>query len=772
MTSANSPFGRAVSTVAWFAAAVLSSGAPVPPLSVSLDAATTLTVETTSLTSTRIGEPYSAALRASGGSGNYRWSISAGALPAGLTLDAAVGAINGTAAVAGRFNLTVRATDTVDLTTADRPLALSVLAAAPPSVYDAVTDRLTRDKGTLPVLGPAGFTFTDPVFGTRMARLTDGALRPAAPGRSYRTPSSTHANAWSADGRYFYAVSTDGTVIPFTFDRTTMTAGRLQPSTSGDGGMTLRFFNEPTFSYVTPGVAYGTYSGSGANLRSVDAYDFETGLYSSLLNLDTLAPSLAGTYTGGVDASAGPVEKLIAFFGGTSQDLHFYLVVFDRNDPAQRHVVDTVASTVDGAATNIPLNFKIHAAAIDRSGQYVTIYPTGADLQAPRSAAPAYVWDTRGNTFTATPLVEAIAGGHDAYGFGYRVNQDCCTTTTWDAAQWQFRSLATPLVTSDLVTPVLLPKEVYLADHPSWHNAQPDRLVPFIDANYRYGTNTTAWRAWDEEIFAVQTDGAGSGALVWRFGHHRSAVANDLDASRIAFWYTPRANVSPDGQWALFTSNWEKTLGTDPGGESGTGARQDVFLIELAPTSAPALAPVVIGTTTVPTATATQAYADTLQASGGSGTYVWSVASGALPSGLTLAATGVISGTPSAAGTASFTVQASDAANPASSASQALTMAVADAPAVPVSITTTALADAVRGVPYRAALSTSGGLAPLAWSVAAGALPPGLTLNPSTGVISGTPSKAGLSSFTVRVTDSAVNPGTATKALSIRVKNR
>jgi hypothetical protein len=140
---------------------------------------------------------------------------------------------------------------------------------------------------------------------------------------------------------------------------------------------------------------------------------------------------------------------------------------------------------------------------------------------------------------------------------------------------------------------------------------------------------------------------------------------------------------------------------------------------------------------------------------------------------LTLAATtGVISGTPSAAGTASFTVLASDGANPASSASRALTMTVADAPAVPVSITTAALADGVRGVPYRAALSTSGGLAPLAWSVAAGALPPGLTLNASTGVISGTPSKTGQSSFTVRVTDSAVNPGTATKALSIRVKNR
>jgi hypothetical protein len=191
------------------------------------------------------------------------------------------------------------------------------------------------------------------------------------------------------------------------------------------------------------------------------------------------------------------------------------------------------------------------------------------------------VWDSLANTFTATPLVVARAGGHDGYGYGYRVNQDCCTASSWDAAQWQLRSLATPLVSTDLIYPVLQPKEVYLADHPSWHNAQPVAMVPFLDANYRYGANTTAWRAWDEEIFAVQTEAAGTGATVWRFAHHRSVVASDVDPSRLSFWYTPRVNVSPDGLWALFTSNWEKTLGTDPRGDVGGAHRQDVFLVEL-----------------------------------------------------------------------------------------------------------------------------------------------------------------------------------------------
>ena len=169
--------------------------------------------------------------------------------------------------------------------------------------------------------------------------------------------------------------------------------------------------------------------------------------------------------------------------------------------------------------------------------------------------------------------------GHDAPGFGYNINQDCCTSSTWDAAQWQIRSLAEPLIHTDLIAPVMKPTEIYLAEHTSWGNAQPDTLVPVISSTYRYGDNTTAWRAWDDEIMAIETGApAGMGATVWRFAHHRSAVASDVNPFAISFWYTPRANVSRNGRWAIFTSNWEKTIGTD----SRDGSfRTDVFLVEL-----------------------------------------------------------------------------------------------------------------------------------------------------------------------------------------------
>jgi hypothetical protein len=123
---------------------------------------------------------------------------------------------------------------------------------------------------------------------------------------------------------------------------------------------------------------------------------------------------------------------------------------------------------------------------------------------------------------------------------------------------------------------------LYLSEHPSWHNSVPDRLVPFVTATYRYFTNDVEWRPWDDEVIAVQTDLAGeAGAVVWRFAHHRSDVRDDADPTRLSFWYTPRANVSRDGRWVLVTSNWEKTLGTDPVGGTGAAARQDVFLLQL-----------------------------------------------------------------------------------------------------------------------------------------------------------------------------------------------
>jgi carbohydrate binding protein with CBM6 domain len=451
-----------------------------------------------------------------------------------------------------------------------------------PTVYRAITDRNPYAKPTLPVLGPAGYTFNDPTFGSKIARVTDGNTRPGLLNRSFRVPSNAHLAAWNASSTLFFVLSNDGTVIPYSFDQTTMTASRIRASGSGDGGLTLAFYVEAQFSLVNPNVIYG--AASGGNGRTISQYDFGTGTYSPLIDLDSIVSGLQGTYVGAVMSGGTTDEKLVTFFGGGSQDRHFYLMWSPVGNPAARKILDTHASTINGVATSVTLNFNIHAAAVDKSGRFVFVYPTGVDLNAPRNAAPVYLWDTQNDSIVELTngrngTLDVHPGGHDAAGYGYSINQDCCTSSSWDAMQWEFRNLTNPLHPGDLISPVLSPKEIYAADHTTWNNARADALVPVISSTYRLPADTTAWRAWDDEIIGVDTTG-GVGGLVYRFAHHRSDIRSDTDPSQAYFWYEPIANVSPDGQFVLFTSNWEKTLGRDAA--EGT-ARQDVFVVRLTP---------------------------------------------------------------------------------------------------------------------------------------------------------------------------------------------
>jgi uncharacterized repeat protein (TIGR03803 family) len=84
-------------------------------------------------------------------------------------------------------------------------------------------------------------------------------------------------------------------------------------------------------------------------------------------------------------------------------------------------------------------------------------------------------------------------------------------------------------------------------------------------------------------------------------------------------------------------------------------------------------------------------------------------------------------------------------------------------------ITTTVLPVGMVKTAYTSTLAATGGVAPYTWSVTAGALPAGLSLNAASGVISGKPTSPGVSSFTVSVADSESMPMTATAALSIAV---
>ncbi|HEX4291269.1 MAG TPA: protein kinase [Trebonia sp.] len=162
------------------------------------------------------------------------------------------------------------------------------------------------------------------------------------------------------------------------------------------------------------------------------------------------------------------------------------------------------------------------------------------------------------------------------------------------------------------------------------------------------------------------------------------------------------------------------------------------------------------------TATVGKAYSGTVTVTGGNGTYKWGAVSG-LPAGLTSSATAgtlTISGTPTAAGTSTVSVTASDTEATPKTATTSLTITVR-APAI--SITTGSLPAGTVGAAYSATVSATGGTGAATW--AASGLPGGLTINSTTGTISGTPNASG--SFPVTITATAGRKASVTFTLVV-----
>jgi large repetitive protein len=696
-----------------------------------------ITLSPASLPNGTQGVAYDQTIVASGGSGGYTYAVTSGALPAGLSLDGASGEITGTPTTTGVSNFTVTGTDSSHATgnraysiavgTASLTLLPTTLAAATQGV--AYSQTITAEGGTSPYSFlvssgslPSGLTLDSSglLSGTPTVNGSYGFIVQATDtngNTGYRTYTlnigtntlllspSTLPNG-SQGTAYNQTVTASGGTAPYTY---AITSGSLP------AGLSLN---------ANSGAITGTPSANGLSdftIQATDsvgdvgsqAYSLAIGSNSLTLNPATLPNGTHGTaYNQTVFATGGSGSYTYAI---TSGSLPAGLSLNGSTGAITGTPSGSGSSTFTIRATDSDSDTGSRSYTVEIGTNSLTVNP--ATLPGGTQGTP-YNQSVSASGGTA-PYTFAVTAGALPAGLALNANTGAITGTPTGGGVSNFTIQATD---ADANTG----SRAYSVNINLAALTISPATLPAATQGTAYNQTITASGGTAPYTYAIV-----SGAL---------PAGLTLNGSTGAIGGTPTVH-------GTFNFTVQATDATP-----NTGTRAYTLNVG---TNSLSITPA-----TLPVGTHGVAYSQTLTASGGTGPYTFAITAGALPAGLTLnTATGAITGTPTGSGVSHFTVGVSDGLGDTGSRAYALSIGTNS-----LTINPASLPAAVDGKPYKQTVVASGGTAPYTYSIIAGALPPGLTFNTATGVISGIPTGTGTFSVTIQALDINGDTGSRTYA--------
>lgn len=425
-----------------------------------------------------------------------------------------------------------------------------------PPDYCARTDRRIEPyQSAVPALGPAPFLLRDPGFGSQIVRVTDEKSDPNGAGRSMMTPASAEANSWNANGTQFYVLTAGGQYVLYNFDPLTMRAQQK-------GVVHAPWFGEPEFSYVRPNVLYGV----RAHNPAFQAYDTSSGERTRLHLIADCVHLTESDFAKYVTISRD--DRRMATLLGPGQDRDFMVYVYDREQGCRWY--NTKTGDIGGqwgpqGHIAMPDRCLLHNARISKSGEYMWLVCGSQTI-----GKGWLLWEIATTNVFPCP---SLCSGHHAMGYSHVIGPSGATHPL-DLLLRPFNQMSNMRhLISDLQPP---PSARYWYDqHFSWNHTNRQDTTPVCLTTYSESNPNTPGAPldtvgpWENEVLCVETDDKDS--RVWRFAHTYSTAKN-------GFWSTPRGNVSQDGRFFMFTSDWQDQLGHE---NQRKEYRTDVFIVEL-----------------------------------------------------------------------------------------------------------------------------------------------------------------------------------------------